>query len=220
MPSFHYKQDEPHQEDLAAVAEGLGFKTKAGVLRYLVRAKLLELTAAEQARQAQAAADLARERERMAPYAAPPEDEEEEDDIEEEKEAEDDSEEIDAIYIDDETPDAEDDEDGDDLDPGDICEFTPVATGNNPGNTSPLDIEAEAELRQVEALAEMAEGLPNAADWRAIVARAMVLLSTLAPAEESARIFRGISPSADPSAVVELLLTHARRWLRNKSLLN
>lgn len=130
-----------------------------------------------------------RERQQAISYELP-DDAELDEDIEEDEDEN--SGEAHVIDISDEdTEDIEEDIEDDEEDPGDIIEF-----------------------RQLEAAADEAE---RPAEWRALIARVMLLLATLAPVEEVARISRGISPHADPAALVACLLTHCRRWLHNKT---
>jgi len=201
--SYSLRLDPEQKATQQRLSRAAGFPTVAGWLRYRDRQDLLALEASERAREEQEAQDLARERERMAAYQAPDDDEEELLD-EEADEEEEDLDEEEPQEDDDETPDADEDDEGEDLDATDFIEF-----GSEP----------QEELRQVEALAELAEGLPTSGGWSAIVARCMVLLATLAPAQEVITLAR-CHPNADPGARVDFLLTHCRRWLLHKNLRN
>ena len=233
--SYSLRLDPEQKATQQRLSRAAGFPTVAGWLRYRDRQDLLALEASERAREEQEAQDLARERERMAAYQAPDDDEEEllDEEADEEEPDEDDDDQAD-IGEDDETPDVDDDE-GEDLDelgepqPGDNIIFTPDSRFAAEQPFSYWDESNKAlgvyehpaveELRQVEALAELAEGLPTSGGWPQVVARCMVLLATLAPAQEVLTLAR-CHPNADPGARVDFLLSHCRRWLLHKNLRN
>lgn len=76
------------------------------------------------------------------------------------------------------------------------------------------------ELESLETQAELSEGLSNVVDWRPLIARCMVLLARVAPPHEANKIFSRVPKHADRGALVALLLSHCKKYLRERRLLN